>query len=34
LIDEVLSNVGNEEVIAKVKDQVRMKMNGMPLNIW
>lgn len=34
LIDEVLSNVGNEEVIAKVKDQVRMKMNGMPLNNW
>ena len=34
LIDEVLSNVGNEEVIAKVKEQVRMKMNGMPLNIW
>ena len=34
LIDEVLSNIGNEEVIAKVKDQVRMKMNGMPLNNW
>ena len=34
MIDEVLADVGNEEVIAKVNAKVRMKMSGVPLNVW
>ena len=34
LIDMVLSNCENETVIEKVKDQVHMKMYGLPLNKW
>lgn len=34
MIDEVLSDVDNEEVIAKVNAKVRMKMSGIPLNVW
>jgi glycine hydroxymethyltransferase len=34
LIDLVLSHVDDEAVINKVKDQVRMRMSGLPLNIW
>ena len=34
LIDKVLSNVGNDDVIAKVHDHVRMRMSGVPLNKW
>lgn len=34
LIDKVLSNVDNESVIAEVREQVRKKMHGLPLNIW
>lgn len=34
LIDEVLSNIDNAEVLAKVKAQVREKMSGLPLNAW
>lgn len=34
LIDRVLSNVENEEVIAEVREQVRKKMQGLPLNAW
>ena len=33
-VDEVLSNIENEEVIAKVKSKVREKMQGLPLNAW
>ena len=34
LIDKVLNNIDNEEVINHVREQVRMKMNGRPLNVW
>lgn len=34
LIDEVLSNIENADVLAKVKAQVREKMSGLPLNAW
>lgn len=34
LIDKVLSNVDSEEVAAEVREQVRKKMHGLPLNIW
>ena len=34
LIDKVLSNVENEAVIEQVREQVRMKMSGLPLNRW
>ena len=34
LIDRVLSNVDDEQVIAEVKEQVKRKMYGMPLNRW
>lgn len=34
LVDRVLSNVDNETVIAEVKELVRKKMHGLPLNIW
>ena len=34
LIDEVLCNATDEAIIAKVKDQVRMRMSGVPLNVW
>ncbi|OFY39259.1 MAG: serine hydroxymethyltransferase [Bacteroidetes bacterium GWF2_40_14] len=34
LIDKVLSNTGNEQVIAEVREQARKKMHGLPLNIW
>ena len=34
MIDEVLADVDNEEVIAKVNAKVRMKMSGVPLNVW
>lgn len=34
MIDKVLSNINDENVIAQVKEQVRMKMSGLPLNKW
>jgi len=34
MIDNVLNNIDNEKVIEKVKDQVHMKMYGLPLNKW
>ncbi len=34
LIDKVLSNVEDLDVIAEVREQVRKKMHGLPLNIW
>ena len=34
MIDEVLADVDNEKVIAKVSSEVRMKMSGIPLNVW
>ena len=34
MIDEVLADVDNETVIAKVSAKVRMKMSGIPLNVW
>jgi glycine hydroxymethyltransferase len=34
LIDKVLSNVEDQDVIAEVREQVRKKMHGLPLNIW
>lgn len=34
MIDEVLADVDNEKVIAKVNAKVRMKMSGIPLNVW
>ncbi|MCK9625645.1 MAG: serine hydroxymethyltransferase [Bacteroidales bacterium] len=34
LIDKVLSDPENEKVISQVKEQSRMKMGGLPLNIW
>ena len=34
MIDMVLSNIDNEKVIEKVKDQSHMKMYGLPLNKW
>ncbi len=34
LIDKVLCDVENEQVIEEVRQQVKMKMNGMPLNCW
>lgn len=34
MIDEILADVDNEEVIAKVNAKVRMKMSGVPLNVW
>jgi len=34
LIDKVLSDVENEKVIEKTRRQVKMMMNGMPLNRW
>jgi len=34
LIDKVLSNIDDDNVIAQVKEQVRMKMSGLPLNRW
>jgi len=34
LVDRVLSNIENETIIAEVREQVRKKMHGLPLNIW
>ena len=34
LIDKVLCNVDNDQIIEDVRQQVKMKMNGMPLNRW
>ncbi len=34
LIDKVLCNVDSDQVIEDVRQQVKMKMNGMPLNRW
>ncbi|MGE0091743.1 MAG: serine hydroxymethyltransferase, partial [Bacteroidales bacterium] len=34
LVDKVLSNIDDESVIADVREQVRKKMHGLPLNIW
>lgn len=34
MIDRVLADVDNEDVIEKVSSEVRMKMSGIPLNIW
>ena len=34
LIDKVLSDVENEQVIEDTRRQVKMMMNGMPLNRW
>ena len=34
LIDKVLCDVENTQVIEEVRQQVKMKMNGMPLNCW
>ncbi len=34
LIDKVLSNVEDENVINQVREQVHMKMSGLPLNRW
>ena len=34
MIDRILSNIGNEDVINEVREQVRMKMQGLPLNAW
>ena len=34
MIDEVLSDVENEEVITSVRERVRKKMSGIPLNVW
>lgn len=34
LVDKVLSNIDNENIIAEVREQVRKKMHGLPLNIW
>lgn len=34
LVDRVLSNIDNEAVITEVREQVRKKMHGLPLNIW
>jgi glycine hydroxymethyltransferase len=34
LIDKVLCNVENDQVIEEVRQQVKMKMNGLPLNRW
>lgn len=34
LIDRVLSNIDDETIIAEVREQVRKKMHGLPLNIW
>ena len=34
LVDEVLSNIDNEAVIDKVKNQARSLMAGRPLNVW
>ena len=34
LIDKVLTNLGNETVLADVKGQVGQLMSGRPLNIW
>ena len=34
MIDKVLCDVENEQVIEEVRQQVKMKMNGMPLNCW
>ncbi|PKO98223.1 MAG: serine hydroxymethyltransferase [Bacteroidetes bacterium HGW-Bacteroidetes-8] len=34
LVDRVLSNIEDETIIADVREQVRKKMHGLPLNIW
>ncbi|HBG23981.1 MAG: serine hydroxymethyltransferase [Bacteroidetes bacterium GWF2_41_61] len=34
LVDRVLSNIDDEAIIAEVREQVRKKMHGLPLNIW
>lgn len=34
LIDKVLANVDDENVINQVREQVHMKMSGLPLNRW
>ena len=34
LIDRVLSDVENEQIIEETRRQVKMMMNGMPLNRW
>ena len=34
MIDEVLADVENENVISRVREKVRMKMSGIPLNVW
>jgi glycine hydroxymethyltransferase len=34
MVDKVLSNLDDDNVIAQVKEQVRMKMSGLPLNRW
>ena len=34
LIDKVLCNVEDDQIIEEVRQQVKMKMNGLPLNRW
>lgn len=34
LLDRVLSNIEDENIISEVREQVRKKMHGLPLNIW
>lgn len=34
LLDRVLSNIEDENIITEVREQVRKKMHGLPLNIW
>jgi glycine/serine hydroxymethyltransferase len=34
MIDKVLCDVENEQVIEETRRQVKMMMNGMPLNRW
>ncbi len=34
LVDKVLSNTDNETILAEVREQVRKKMHGLPLNNW
>ncbi len=34
LIDKVLCNVDNDDIINLVRDNVRMRMSGLPLNRW
>jgi hypothetical protein len=34
LIDQVLCNYQDESVINRVRDNIRMRMSGVPLNVW